>query len=106
MLCRNDIRGPPRDNDIDLQPHQLGRDFGVALGASLRPTNLDGDSATLDPTKFAQPLQQSGDPMPVDRRRAPAQEPDGWQFLRLLRARRERPSCYRPAEQADELAPL
>jgi hypothetical protein len=60
--------------------------------------------AASDPTKFAQPLQKSDDPLALDCRRGRAQVPDGRQLARLLRARRERPRCRRAAEQRDELA--
>ena len=98
--------GARRDNDIDLQPDELGRDLGEALAASLRPAILDRDGATLDPAEFAQPLHKSGGPWAPGRRRGRAQEPDGRQLRRLLRTRRERPRCRRAAEQRDELAPL
>src|SRR5262249_23418883 len=97
-------RGPRRDNDIDLEPDELGRDLGVALGATLRPAILDDDVATLDPPKFAQSLHESRNPWGRRRRRGRAQEPDDRQFRRLLCARRERPRHRRAAEQRDELA--
>ena len=95
-----------RDNDIDFEPDELGRDLGEALAASLRPAILDRDGAALDPAEFAQPLHKSGDPWALGRRRGRAQEPDGRQLARLLRARRERPRRRRAAEQGDELAAL
>ena len=97
--------GSRRDNDIDLEPDELGRDLGEALAASLRPAILDRDGAALDPAEFAQPLHKSGGPLAPGRRRGRAQEPDGRQLCRLLRARRERPRRRRAAEQRDELAP-
>ena len=90
------LRGSRRDNDIDLEPDELGRDLGEALAASLRPAILDRDGATLDPAEFAQPLHKSGGPLAPGRRRARAQEPDGRQLRRLLRARRERPRAAAP----------
>ena len=51
------------DNDIDLEPDQLGGDFGEALAASLRPAILDRDVATFDPAEVAQPLHKSGGPL-------------------------------------------
>ena len=95
--------GSRRDNDIDLEPNELGRDLGEALAASLRPAILDRDGATLDPAEFAQPLHKGGDPLARDRRRGRAQEPDGRQLRRLLRTRRERPCSRRAAEERDEL---
>src|SRR5262249_56260550 len=88
---------------IDLEPDQFGRDLGEAVGASLCPANLDRGIATVDPTSFAQPLNESGNPWTVCQRRARAQVPDGRQ-LALLRARRYWPR-RRTAEQRYELAP-
>jgi len=34
------------DNYVDLHPHELGGNFGVTLGAALRPTILDRDNFT------------------------------------------------------------
>ena len=92
-----------RNNYIDLEPDELGRDLSVALGASLRPAILDSDGATLGPTEFAQPLHESSSPCTPDRSRRRAQEPDGRHLL--LRVRRKRPSGRRAADQPNELAP-
>ena len=54
--------GSRRDDDIDLEPDELGRDLGIALAAPLRPAILDRDGAALDPTEFAQSLHKSGGP--------------------------------------------
>ena len=85
-----------RENDIDLEPDQFGGDLGEALAASLCPANLDRDIATVDPTKFAQPLNESGKQLAAPRRRARAQEPNGRQLAHLLRPRRERPRGAAP----------
>ena len=55
--------GPRRDNDIDLEPNELGRDLGEALVATLRPAILDRDSSAFDPAEFAQPLHKGGGPL-------------------------------------------
>jgi hypothetical protein len=52
LLCCEDWCRCPRDNDIDLEPDELGRDLAIALGTCLRPSILDCDGATLDPTEF------------------------------------------------------
>jgi hypothetical protein len=93
-----------RDNDIDLEPDELGSDLGHALGTSLRPAMLDCDIATLDPAEFAQSLRKSGGPWARCRRRGRAQEPDGRQFPRLLRPRHHRPRRRRDSDKRDELA--
>src|SRR5437899_9951998 len=61
LLCRWN-RDTSRNNDIDVEPNELGRDLGVALGAALRPAILDRDGATLDPTEFAQACHKSSRP--------------------------------------------
>src|SRR5215813_6914443 len=92
-------------DEIDAQPNELGGDLGHALGAALRPAILDSDGATLDPTEFVHPIQESGDPLALDASCTRAEHPYRWQPCRLLRARRDRPNC-RAAEQRDELAPF
>jgi putative transposase len=77
LLCCEDWWGVMRENDIDLEPDQLGGDLREALGASLRPANLDRDIAAVDPTKFAQPLNKSGELLALRRRHGRAQESDG-----------------------------
>src|SRR5262249_30820601 len=53
LFCRESWRGCRRNNDIDLEPDELGRIFGVAIATTLCPTILDRDGATLDPAEFA-----------------------------------------------------
>src|SRR5579863_3707202 len=52
LLHRDGIVGPCRDDDVDPEPDELGRDLGDALGSSFRPAMLDRDGAPLDPTKI------------------------------------------------------
>src|SRR5215475_10709635 len=92
-----------RENDIDLEPDQFGGDLSETLAAALRPANLNRDVATFHPTEFAQPLHECGEPFTLDQGRGGAQESDGRQLHRLLRARREGPR-RRAAEQHDEFA--
>ena len=103
MGIREDFWGSRRDDDIDLEPDELGRDLGDTLLASLGPAVLDRDGTALDPTEFAQSLHERGDPLAGGRARALAHEADSLQFPRLLRVRRERPRRS-AAEQRDELA--
>jgi hypothetical protein len=95
-----------RENDIDFQPDELGCELGEALAASLRPAIFDRDGASFDPAEFAQSLHKSGRQLALRGRRSRTQKPDSRQLARLLRARRERPSGCRTAEQRDELAPF
>src|SRR5262249_2057861 len=52
LLCCNDRWGRIRDNDVDLELDELGRDLGEALAAALRPAILDSDGAALGPPEF------------------------------------------------------
>jgi hypothetical protein len=58
LFCRSD-RGSRRENDIDLESDELGRDLGKAFGAPLRPANLDCDVSALGPAEFAQSLHKA-----------------------------------------------
>ena len=93
LLCREGCWGCHRDNDIDLEPDELGRGFCVALIAALCPAILNRKVATVDPSEFTEPLHKSGNPLVLDRRVGRTQESDGRRLARLLRARRERPRC-------------
>jgi hypothetical protein len=103
LLCRDGWRGCHRNNDIDLEADELGRVLCVPLIAALCPAILNAQIATVDPTEFAEPVNKSGNPLALNRRRG-TQEPDGRRFARLLRARRERPRHRRAADERDELA--
>ena len=63
MLCRNDGWGPISDDDIDIEPNELGREFGKTFASALRISILDGNIATFDPSELAQPLHKGGDPL-------------------------------------------
>jgi hypothetical protein len=56
------------ENDIDLQPDELGRELGEAFAASLRPTILDRDGAAFYPAEFAQSLDKSRRQLALRRR--------------------------------------
>ena len=84
LLCCNGGRRCGRDNDIHLQPNELGRGLGEPLVASLRPPILDGDGASLVPTEFAKSLHKSVEALAIERTRAWAQISNGRQLGRLL----------------------
>src|SRR5262249_28743704 len=92
-----------REDGSYLEPNELRGDFAVALIASFRPAVLDRDGTTLDPAEFVQSLHKSSNPLAHGPSGTHAQEADGRQLSRLLRARRKRPG-RRGAEQRDELA--
>src|SRR5262245_31171332 len=102
-LCGCGCRGSRRENDIDLEPNELGRELGVALAAPLRPTILEREGAAFNPAELAQSLSKSRARKALVSRRPRANKTDDWQ-LRLLRACHCRPR-RRAAEQRDELAP-
>ena len=52
-----------RDDDINLEADELGRDLGGALVASLRPAIFDCDCPSLGPAEFVQSLHKSGGPL-------------------------------------------
>src|SRR5262245_4680366 len=60
---------PSPGNTCEVEPDELGRDFGEALAASLRPAILDRYGAALDPAKLAQPLDESGNKQAPGHRR-------------------------------------
>ena len=104
LLCRED-RGSRRDDDIDLEPDELGRDLGEALAASLRPAILDRDGAALDPAEFAQPLHKSGEVHGLQAEGVPApRNPMVGSFAGCC-ARAASGHARRAAEQRDEFAP-
>src|SRR6516165_1964828 len=98
LLDRNGGWCSRRDNDIDLEPGELGGYLCEPIGSSASPAIVDRNGATLNPIEFAQSLYETGNPMPPSRRRGRSKKSDGRQFARLLRTRRERPR-RRAAEQ-------
>jgi hypothetical protein len=104
LLGGGNCRPSPRDNDIDLAPHEFGNELGGALIASLRPAIFDCDIAAVDPAELAQPLHKSGEALRRYRRRGHAEVAYGRQLSRLLRAGSERPRSRRTAGQHDEIA--
>src|SRR5262249_30615621 len=91
------------NNDIDLEPDELSRDFGVALAAPFRPAILDRDGAPFDPAKSAQALYKSSKGRGLNRRSGRAQVPNRRKPARLLCLRRNRPR--RAAEKREKVAP-
>jgi hypothetical protein len=56
---RRKTKGAQDDDEIDLQPDEIGRDSGRAIVAGFRPAQVDPDGAVLDPAEFAQPARNS-----------------------------------------------
>src|SRR5262249_2824622 len=61
-FCR-EACGSRSDNDIPFPLDEPGSDLDEPLVASLAPSILDCDGATLDPAEVAQSLHKSGDPL-------------------------------------------
>src|SRR5262249_60096935 len=53
LLCCENGCGSRGNDAIDFLPDELGNHLGCALAASLTPSNLSLDPATLDPSWFA-----------------------------------------------------
>jgi len=47
-----------RDDDVHLQPDQIGREGGVAIILALGPSGLDGDVLTVHMAQLAQALAE------------------------------------------------
>src|SRR5262249_7188607 len=102
-LLQGQDRSSDCDDDVNLEPHELGPDLSESLAATLRPAILDRDRAAFDPAQFAQALDKRGDPQAPSRNLASTQQSDSRQLSRLLHARRERTRRH-AAEQHDEFA--
>src|SRR5215469_5114078 len=107
VLQRHHGRLIAGENSIRPHPHEFGSEASQALVIPAWPALLDVDIVTFDPPEILQ--------APAECRHAELafgvilcqpcnQHTDAPHPLRLLRARRERPSGYRAAEQRDELA--
>src|SRR5262249_25331113 len=107
--CRRPSRhnggSPIGDDNVDVEPNELSREFGIALAASLRIPIFNREIATLDPAELAQPLHKSSYPLTFSRRRSGPQVPDGRQLPHRLRARATRPCSSRAARKPDQLPP-
>ena len=93
LLERGD-RGAERNDYIDLESDELGRDLIVAIKAILRPAILNRERAPFDPAEFAQPLQKRGVPLTLPHPRRRADVSNGRQLGRWLCARGERTRDY------------
>jgi hypothetical protein len=51
-LCREGRHGARRDNNIHLQPGELGCNLSEAVAASFRPAILHRDGAAFDPAEL------------------------------------------------------
>ena len=87
------------ENQIDFEPDEFGRDFGIALGTSFAPTVLNGDGAALDPAEFAQALREGVDPSALTYL-VPHLLGTRWSAAFPAAARPPRPATNRPHRRA------
>ena len=106
LFCRGRRRASIRENNVHLEPHELGCELGKAIHSALAPSVFDRDITTFDPTERTQSLPERRDVLAVGRRHARAEKPDGGYPRSLLRACRKRPRRRRAAEQRDEAPAL
>src|SRR5215510_14141878 len=104
------LRGPDRSaaanyDDIDLRPQQIADQRGYRFDIITIMAKLVGDVAPFDITEVAHPAHEFLAEWIVARG-SRSDVPDTRRLPRLLRARRERPSGRRAAEQRNELAAL
>src|SRR5262249_36828825 len=104
--CRHSLR-PLRYDEVHLEPDQLGRQVGQPVDPTLRISIVDDNILALNPPELAQPLPERVEQgRPIGRGRQPKETYPRHLARLLLRARRERPTRCRAAEQRDERAAL
>ena len=101
-------RAATGQNDVRGEGNQLGYGFTYSVGIAGTPAILDPHVATDVPAQLLQALVKCCD---AGRRFAIVrgerhENADTPHSVRLLRPRRERPSCRGATQQRDELAPL
>ena len=99
--------GSGRENDIDLEPDELGRNLGEAFGASFRPTIFNSGVAALDPAELAQALHKSDDQRSLRRCCTGTKEADGprWAAARAPRVAMPRKLAPQSFRVEDETLP-
>jgi hypothetical protein len=104
LLCREGWRGCRRDNDIDLELNEFGCDFGDTFAASFRPSNLDRNRSSLDPSKFTQARHKASSHDFVAEAEAAPKNPIVGNFSRCCPRAASGPRGRRAANQRYELA--
>jgi hypothetical protein len=92
-------------HSLHIHADQLGGEFWQLINP-FRPSKLDDDVLALDIAEVVQARPQGLNPARRSSSRAETQVADARDRRRLLRARCERPRCYRAAKQRDELSPF
>jgi len=58
LLDGHDCGGVRRDNHIQLEPDQFGRELGEPIELAQRPSVLDGDVLAINPAMLPQPFTE------------------------------------------------
>src|SRR5262249_33303880 len=98
-----DRRRGSQHNHVDLQSHEVVRNFGKALVFSLRKAPLDDKILSFSVIEFSHPLRKSGEGTGYGRTRCSRKKPDAPDFT-FPCVRQKRPSC-RAAKKSNELPP-
>src|SRR5262249_41556425 len=98
--CR---RSAGREDHVNLAPDELGGQCRQPIIVALRPAIFDRQILSLDIVGFTQSLAECCQNRFIWSRQGAAEKAHHWHRL-LLRARRQRPSRYRAADQGDDLA--
>src|SRR5262249_32127277 len=102
--CRRYLRPRRCDDEVHLEPDQLGRQVGQPVDPILRISIDDNNILALNPPELAQPLPERVEQRRPCERGRPPKNPFPRHLSRLLlRTRRLRP-CRHAAEKRDELA--
>src|SRR5215510_3248126 len=105
--CRRCLRPRRCDDQVHLEPDQLGRQVGQPVDPTLRISIVDDNILALNPSELAQPLPERVEQgRPIGRGRQPKETYPRHLARLLLRTRRERPRSSCSTEQRDDLAPL
>jgi len=99
LLCGTGARRSARDNHVDIEPSQFGRQAKQPLDVSIRASVLNDDVLTLDIAELTQSLPKGiAERLRLRRFKGPSyQVTYPCNFPSLLRARAERPCGRRTA---------
>ena len=90
------------DDDLHLEPDQLGHESGEPFGLPLRPSVFDDDVLALHPAQRTQPLPKGVEEVPVHGSRAGLDKAYAWHLPRRLRVGGARRAEEAEGEGGDE----
>src|SRR6185436_18285312 len=91
-----------RCDDVDLEPHQVGREGRQPVETTLRESILDDDVLTFDPTMLAQPFAELLDESQAAGRRTSSEIANSIDLACLLRVDAERFHRESNGDEPDE----